>query len=61
MTENGPDTYDEVNMVKPGFNSGWVQLLGPATRNSQERTQNAFRLKVAQAEIFRVQGILRPW
>lgn len=35
MTENGPDTYDEVNMVKPGFNSGWVQLLGPATRNSQ--------------------------
>jgi hypothetical protein len=26
-----------------------------------ERTQNAFRLKVARAEIFRVQGILRPW
>jgi hypothetical protein len=26
-----------------------------------ERTQNAFRLNVARAEIFRVQGILRPW
>ena len=26
-----------------------------------ERTQNAFRLRVARAEIFRVQGILRSW
>jgi hypothetical protein len=26
-----------------------------------ERTQNAFRLKAARAEIFRVQGSLRPW
>jgi Glucose / Sorbosone dehydrogenase len=33
MTENGPETYDEVNMVKPGFNSGWVQLMGPVSRN----------------------------
>ena len=35
MTENGPSTYDEINFVEPGFNSGWVQLMGPAARNPQ--------------------------
>src|SRR5919197_1046874 len=35
MTENGPSTYDEINVVEPGFNSGWVQLMGPAARNPQ--------------------------
>jgi putative transposase len=33
----------------------------PEVFNSDERTQNAFRLRVARAEIFRVQGILRSW
>ena len=28
-TENGPSKYDEVNVVKPGFNSGWRQVMGP--------------------------------
>jgi len=28
-TENGPSEYDEVNVVKPGFNSGWRQVMGP--------------------------------
>ena len=28
-TENGPTKYDEVNVVKPGFNSGWRQVMGP--------------------------------
>jgi len=23
MTENSPDAFDEINMVEPGFNSGW--------------------------------------
>src|SRR5215210_4319491 len=27
-TENGPDTGDEINLVFPGFNSGWVQIQG---------------------------------
>ncbi|VFJ14290.1 Quinoprotein glucose dehydrogenase B [Candidatus Nitrosocosmicus franklandus] len=27
-TENGPDTGDEINLVFPGFNSGWVQVQG---------------------------------
>lgn len=28
-TENGEDLYDEVNMVNPGFNSGWKLVMGP--------------------------------
>ena len=35
MTENGPDTYDEINLVDPGFNSGWVQMMGPDARSPQ--------------------------
>jgi len=27
-TENGPDYGDEINLVRPGFNSGWVVLQG---------------------------------
>jgi glucose/arabinose dehydrogenase len=35
MTENGPDRYDEVNIVQPGFNSGWERIMGPASRSSE--------------------------
>ena len=28
ITENGPAHYDEINLVKPGFNSGWQSLMG---------------------------------
>ena len=33
QTENGPSEYDEVNIVKPGFNSGWIQVMGPIARS----------------------------
>lgn len=33
-TENGPDSYDEINLVTPGFNSGWEKIMGPADRSS---------------------------
>lgn len=26
--ENGADDKDEINLVKPGFNSGWAQVMG---------------------------------
>lgn len=29
-TENGPEVFDEINLVEPGLNSGWLQLMGPA-------------------------------
>jgi hypothetical protein len=31
ISENGEDAYDELNMVPPGFNSGWIQVMGPAS------------------------------
>lgn len=31
-TENGPDFGDEVNIVPPGFNSGWDVIMGPANK-----------------------------
>ncbi len=34
-TENGPDTFDEINLVEPGFNSGWEQIMGPDARDPQ--------------------------
>src|SRR5205809_2439936 len=35
MTENGPTSYDEINMVDPGFNSGWNKMMGPDSRDPQ--------------------------
>ncbi|MDP9287376.1 MAG: PQQ-dependent sugar dehydrogenase, partial [Thermoproteota archaeon] len=29
-TENGPNYGDEINLVEPGFNSGWLQVQGNA-------------------------------
>ena len=35
-TENGEIGYDEVNLIKPGFNSGWAQVMGPIARNNNK-------------------------
>ena len=32
-TENGEDKFDEINLVKPGFNSGWYKIMGPLSGN----------------------------
>src|SRR5918998_2947859 len=33
-TENGPDGFDEINLVRPGFNSGWEKVTGPIERSN---------------------------
>ena len=33
-TENGPQYGDEINLVEPGFNSGWKQVMGPISKNN---------------------------
>ena len=33
--ENGDDSFSELNRVQPGFNSGWVQIMGPPNRIAQ--------------------------
>jgi glucose/arabinose dehydrogenase len=35
-TENGPDRFDEINRVRPGFNSGWRAVMGPIEQNPFE-------------------------
>ncbi|MGH9631138.1 MAG: PQQ-dependent sugar dehydrogenase, partial [Bryobacteraceae bacterium] len=35
MSENGDDTFDEINRVFAGMNSGWIQIIGPVDRISQ--------------------------
>ena len=35
-TENGPNYGDEINLVKPGFNSGWAQVQGIWKPNGEE-------------------------
>ena len=36
MTENGPGSFDEINIVEPGFNSGWERLMGPDARAAND-------------------------
>ena len=33
-TENGPQYGDEINVVEPGLNSGWKQVMGPISKNN---------------------------
>ncbi|MFL6412238.1 MAG: PQQ-dependent sugar dehydrogenase [Nitrososphaeraceae archaeon] len=35
-TENGDESYDEINIVYPGFNSGWNKIMGPISRSDVE-------------------------
>jgi len=35
VQENGDDTFSELNRVEPGTNSGWIQIMGPASRVAQ--------------------------
>ena len=37
-TENGAQSYDEINLVSPGFNSGWKLAMGPISDSG--RTEN---------------------
>lgn len=42
-TENGPNYGDEINLVKPGFNSGFNKIQGMGNPN-QEKTNEAIKL-----------------
>ena len=34
-TEIGPSFSDEINLVEPGFNSGWRSIMGPAHQQTK--------------------------
>lgn len=44
--ENGDDSFSEINRVEDGFNSGWVQVMGPLSRVSQFKTIETTRTPV---------------
>lgn len=35
LTDNGDDSFSEVNRVVPGMNGGWIQNMGPLSRVSE--------------------------
>ena len=35
LEENGDDTFTELNLVRPGMNGGWIQVMGPLARINQ--------------------------
>ena len=39
-TENGPDYFDEVNLVSENFNSGWAVTMGPASEKQSAKLLN---------------------
>jgi len=47
--QNGDDTFTEINLVEPGANLGWVQVMGPLSRIEQfkeiETSSNFFGLQ----------------
>ena len=36
--ENGEDAYDELNLIEPGMNSGWIQVTGPLERLAEYKS-----------------------
>ena len=49
VTENGDDSFSELNRVIPGMNGGWIQVMGPISRFPQfkeiETTQYGLALQ----------------
>jgi aldose sugar dehydrogenase len=41
-TENGPDYGDEINLVEPGFNSGWLDITGFPSSSTSSSSDDGF-------------------
>src|ERR687897_1551437 len=46
--ENGEDVFDEINLVEPGFNSGWKQVMGPIAANTGVSESNLVNMPGTQ-------------
>lgn len=44
-TENGASSYDELNLVRAGFNSGWERIMGPSERTNADPLNDLVRLE----------------
>ncbi|MGI8407380.1 MAG: PQQ-dependent sugar dehydrogenase [Actinomycetota bacterium] len=43
VTENGPESYDEINRIVPGTNYGWPQISGPEDVNELDAAELGLR------------------
>ena len=55
--ENGDDSFSEINRAEPGFNSGWVQVMGPLDRVAQFKAIETTRVPNPRP---RPERLLRP-
>jgi aldose sugar dehydrogenase len=51
-TENGEDKFDEINLVEPGFNSGWTAIQGLA-KNHQNFNSSELADTLSKKSIIR--------
>ena len=51
-TENGPAYADEINVVEPGFNSGWIQIQGIWKPHSIVDSENILDLEGNSSETY---------
>ena len=52
QTENGPREYDEINLVKNKFNSGWMTIMGPSNRSDAIIDQSLYEKGIQSLEGF---------
>ena len=55
-TENGPNYGDEINLVEPGFNSGWTQVQGIWTPSGEIGNENAGPLNLHPSNLIDFSG-----
>lgn len=59
-SENGDDSFDEINQVQAGGNYGWIQTMGPLSRMSQFKTIEMNLYNPANAPIGATQQLRYP-
>lgn len=55
-TENGPQFGDEINLVKPGFNSGWEKVQGIWKLNQTREKESVFDDSKNEVEFVNFEG-----
>lgn len=52
QTENGDDSFDEINVFEAGDNSGWIQFMGPSERIEAYRSMEIDTEDGLDVEVF---------
>jgi len=58
-TENGRNDFDEINLVLPKFNSGWMKIMGPATLKQISELPEFYNFTYSDPE-FSWKGTIAP-